>query len=266
MNDKVIVTRFFEGIKENINLFKGLAEQGLSFYQYVLGDLYDAMNDKQQAIRWYTKAEQQYVPAKNFLGWEYFSILRTKENYKQAVYWFRQTAEEYIDTQYNIGLLFLNGYGVEKNFEQAVYWLKRAADKGFEPAKRKLNALEKNDNCIISNTIKILSVKEIEQNVGEVIQKLKDFAEQDDIDAQYNLGYLYSDGKYTEPDFEQAVYWYKKAAEKEDMFAQYNLAFLYLLGQGVTTNIQQAIYWFEKSDSQGNPIALKTLLKLKKSL
>ena len=39
-------------------------------------------------------------------------------------------------------------------------------------------------------------------------------AEQGDADAQYNLGYSYSNGEGVEKDEEEAVKWYRKAAEQ----------------------------------------------------
>ena len=43
--------------------------------------------------------------------------------------------------------------------------------------------------------------------------------------AQYNLGYLYGNGKRMERDLGKAFYWYQKSAENENKVAQYNLGF-----------------------------------------
>jgi TPR repeat protein len=43
-------------------------------------------------------------------------------------------------------------------------------------------------------------------------------------------------------DAKQAVYWYKKAAEQGYAGAQYNLGFMYVNGKGVLKDDKQAVY------------------------
>ena len=81
---------------------------------------------------------------------------------------------------------------------------------------------------------------------------LKDAAEQGDIRAQVNLGYLYLEGKGVAQDYQQAIYWYTKAAERGNPNAQFNLGVMYGNGRGVPQNYKQAIYWFTKAAEQGN--------------
>jgi TPR repeat protein len=39
------------------------------------------------------------------------------------------------------------------------------------------------------------------------------------------------------------VYWYQKAAEQGLAEAQYNLGFMYVNGKGVLKDYKQAVYW-----------------------
>ena len=58
-------------------------------------------------------------------------------------------------------------------------------------------------------------------------------AEQGFADAQYNLGWCYSNGTGVLQDYKQAVYWYTKASEQGYANAQYNLGVCYYKGEGV---------------------------------
>ena len=80
----------------------------------------------------------------------------------------------------------------------------------------------------------------------------KPLAEQGDAAAQYNLGYMYNNGKGVPQNYTQALYWYKKAAEQGYANAQYNLGYMYNNGQGVSQNYTQAVYWYKKAAEQGN--------------
>jgi uncharacterized protein len=77
-------------------------------------------------------------------------------------------------------------------------------------------------------------------------------AEEGSHRAQYNLGWMYANGKGTSQNFPQAVYWYTKSAEQGNVYAQYNLGNLYLRGHGVTQNDELAFKWFTKAAEQGD--------------
>ena len=55
-----------------------------------------------------------------------------------------------------------------------------------------------------------------------------------------------------EEDPKKALYWFKKAAQDNDIQAQYNLGMIYLDGEGVKKNHNVAKEWFEKSSTQGH--------------
>lgn len=72
-------------------------------------------------------------------------------------------------------------------------------------------------------------------------------AAQGDVEAQYNLGVLYMDGKGVARDYEAAVGWFRKSAEAGHPPAQHNLALMYANGAGVTRNYPEAVKWFRKA-------------------
>jgi TPR repeat protein len=78
-------------------------------------------------------------------------------------------------------------------------------------------------------------------------------AKQGDVDAQFNLAFLYHHGVGCSRDARYAIYWYTKAAEQGHIQAQYYLGKLYNFGYGaeVQQDFKLAVYWLKKSAEQG---------------
>ena len=76
-------------------------------------------------------------------------------------------------------------------------------------------------------------------------------ANQDNAEAQYQLGYLYENSQLTK-DYALAASWYHRAAQRGSAKAQARLGIFYTAGLGVTKNINEAILWFGKAALQGN--------------
>ena len=60
------------------------------------------------------------------------------------------------------------------------------------------------------------------------------------------------------------VKWYQKAAEQGNADAQYNLGFCYSNGNGVEQSYEEAVKWYQKAAEQGNAYALERLESIKK--
>ena len=76
-------------------------------------------------------------------------------------------------------------------------------------------------------------------------------AEQGNIDAQFYIGSMYSEGKGVTKNDKRAAKWYTLAAEQGDMWAQNTLAGRYETGTGVRKNYKTAFDWYAKSAEQG---------------
>jgi hypothetical protein len=68
-------------------------------------------------------------------------------------------------------------------------------------------------------------------------------AEQGNVDAQFGLGAMYTNGQGVAKDERTAVLWYTKAAEQGDAGAQYTLGVMYANGQGVAKDKKTAALW-----------------------
>ena len=97
------------------------------------------------------------------------------------------------------------------------------------------------------------AVKLYEQgNYKEAARIFKDYAEQRNAGAQFNLGLMYHNGQGVTQDDRQAVKWWQKAAEQGNAGAQYNLGLMYKKGQGVAQDYRQAAKWYQKAAEQGD--------------
>jgi TPR repeat protein len=106
---------------------------------------------------------------------------------------------------------------------------------------------------------------------GKIVAAIVD---QDNADAQVNLGWMYKQGRGVEQDNEQAVLWHRKAAEQgyrgvapviesdgyepwkqkvheQNLTGEYAIGrFLYATGQGAVPDKTQAVGWFQKAAEQ----------------
>ena len=97
---------------------------------------------------------------------------------------------------------------------------------------------------------------------GDYAQALKIFrslAAQGNAPAQYNIGYMYSNGQGVTQNYQEALKWYRLAADQGYAKAQTNIGYAYLNGQGVTHNHQEALKWFRLAAAQGQPSAIENL-------
>ena len=77
-------------------------------------------------------------------------------------------------------------------------------------------------------------------------------AEQGNVTAQYNLGWMYSKGQGVPRDYKEAVRLYSLAAEQGDLDAQLKLGVSYGMGRGVSQDYALAHMWWNLSGSNGN--------------
>jgi S1-C subfamily serine protease len=80
-------------------------------------------------------------------------------------------------------------------------------------------------------------------------------AEQGLVNAQYNLGTMYYDGKGVPQDHKEAVRWYRLSADQGLAKAQLRLGLMYANGTGVPQDYEEAVKWYRLSAEQGNSTA-----------
>lgn len=94
----------------------------------------------------------------------------------------------------------------------------------------------------------------------EIIRQNKRKALAGDAAAQNMVGKYYFEGIISlHPDYAEAARWYRKAAEQGNVDAQNNLGWMYINGYGVKKDEKEAKIWFEKAAEGGCVLALDNL-------
>ncbi len=93
------------------------------------------------------------------------------------------------------------------------------------------------------------------EDVAPGIEELRAKAESGDAIAQYNLGWMFANGRGIAQDDAEAVKWFRKAAEQGYASAQSNLGVMYEQGRGVEQDYAEAVKWYRKAAEQGDAIA-----------
>ena len=81
------------------------------------------------------------------------------------------------------------------------------------------------------------------QNGGRALFWTRKAADQDDPDAQFQIGYRYETGDDVPMDYAQALGWYIKAANQDHVLAQSFISRMYEYGLGVPKSQSQAKMW-----------------------
>lgn len=66
--------------------------------------------------------------------------------------------------------------------------------------------------------------------------------------AQYNIGWLYYNGRGVDKDYGEALKWFQKAADQGNVEALMSIGFMYLEGYGVKQDYVEAQKWLQKAD------------------
>ena len=88
-------------------------------------------------------------------------------------------------------------------------------------------------------------------NYATALQEWRPLAEQGHVEAQFNLGLMYSEGLDVPQDYAEAAKWFRAAAENGNVFAPVLLGRMYWAGLGVPRDYVQAHMWFDLAVAQG---------------
>lgn len=181
---------------EGLEALIEIARDGNARAQYKLDCIYLnrglAPDNMQKCIDWLSRsAEQGYDSAQYKLGLCYYDGKGVAQDYATALSWFRKAADQgHQSAMYYVGRCYARGEGVESDTVEAKRWIDSAIDikeeETLTPYQKQLNA---NATAIVTRQ-----------------------AEKGDAYAQYFLGLIYEEGKYTARDLNKACEWFEKAA------------------------------------------------------
>jgi TPR repeat protein len=131
-----------------------------------------------------------------------------------------------------LGSLYENGgNGVARDYTQALQWYQKAADQGNLPAKYDLAMMYFNGKGMAKDFTKAAGLLQDPANGGMAA-------------AQYRLGYLYAHGQGVQfQDYKTAAEWLTRAANQNDTQAQIDLGDLCFNGSGVAQSYEDAYFW-----------------------
>ncbi|UZF93029.1 tetratricopeptide repeat protein [Bosea sp. NBC_00550] len=95
----------------------------------------------------------------------------------------------------------------------------------------------------------------VPQNHAEALKWYRLAADQGNAEAQLMLGAMYRNGDGVPQDYAEALKWHRLAADQGNAEAQYFLGFMYSNGQGVPQNHAEALKWYRLAADQGNAFA-----------
>lgn len=126
--------------------------------------------------------------------------------------------------------MYSEGLGVRPNHEEAFQWALKAAKQNYAQGQH--------------------NVAVYYYEWGDYSQALYGYhkaAEQGNAASQFNLALIYTKGKGTPVNHQEAFKWNLKATEQDQPQSQVNLATQYQNGEGVEQNFHQAIGWYVKA-------------------
>ena len=104
------------------------------------------------------------------------------------------------------------------------------------------------------------------QDYKEAAKWFRLAALQGDTDAQFNLGFMYKNGRGITRDFKEALKWYQLAFEQGSVAAGHQVGVMYYEGQGVNQDNVIAYMWWYLAAENGNPDSKKNINILAKKM
>ncbi|MCP4699852.1 MAG: sel1 repeat family protein [Gammaproteobacteria bacterium] len=201
-------------------LLKKAAENGDVNAQATLGKAYlegekGLPTDYRKAYKLTEKAAMQGHPeAQNNLGVMHAKGWFVSQDYEKAAKWYKKSAEQKNPVaQVNLAGLYAKGLGVKKNEKKAAKLIRSATEHG--------------DFTGLSSLALSGSKSIIADDIQEWVKLLLNLAEEGDVDAQFNLGVIYGEGRSLQKDIQQAIEWLCKAGNQGHNEAKRRLQKIY---------------------------------------
>jgi hypothetical protein len=227
------------------------ARAGDRLAEYLLASLYLNGNgvpkDTDEGLKWLTKsADQGYARAQSDLGALYISGRHVAANTTRGMELLgKAAAQGDPSASYNLGVMY-HDPGDSQNRAKAETYFLVAAKKGYADAQYALARM-----CYDR------------KDFVQAAEWYAKAAAQGDLQATYNLGYMYHDGLGVQKSYQKANELFLQIADKgrfeEDGSLQYKaldmLGNSYRYGQGVSQNYMEAYKWYFLAAVRGHPDA-----------
>jgi TPR repeat protein len=219
--------------------------------QFLLAALYlhgnGVAKDTDVAVQWLERsAGQGYAPAQSDLGGLLLEGRNVARDTTRALnLLLKAAAQQDSGAFYNLGVMYRDGLGVAEDREKCRRYFLAAAEKGYALAQYGIGQLSFEDKDFMRSAYWY-------QKAGN----------QGDLEALYNLGYMYHEGLGVEKDYRRANELFLTIARQgrfdEERRATKALDMLgnsYRKGEGVPRDYVEAYKWYLLAASQGHPDA-----------
>lgn len=278
-----------------VERFRERALNGNAIAQNNLGALYlkghGVAQSYEQARHWFEMAAEAELPGAMFnLAMVYLRGYGVEIDINKSNALLQQSAQHGDrDAQFFLGLHYSNGTGVNRDIEAAKLWFRRAAEQELAVAMYNLGILYLNPDPDLGDEdlalawlekaraakypgidliiAKInLSSKEDPARIALGVEQYIALAEANNLEAQIQLGMMYTLGQHIEQSYDEGRFWLERAATQGAAHAQLNLGNLYAEGIGVDKDLVKAMAWYSIAADNGDPAASQNAELLRESL
>ena len=218
-------------IAKAIGLYKDLANGGMNYAMFRLGECYLADNDHKEGFKWLSmSASSGNIDAM------YLLHSLSHDDTEDMNRWFSEYAErlDYTDAWRIMNIMD------DDNAESS--W-KRMVELSSDNPQRMINEI---DACIE------LYLKNDPH--GRFVWHMR-CSQLNDSDSMLEVGRMYQLGLGVDRSYDHAMEYYRKAAELDNYRAMYRIGRMYQLGLGVEASNNDARQWFQKIPSIDYPMA-----------
>ena len=251
-----------ESIPDSIYWLRKSAENNCVEAQIELASRYrnghDVSLDEKEAFKWMNKAAHDDFSGRayNYLGVYYDDGIGTDINHGFAFTCYEKSAERgYVWGIYNSGICYRYGRGTNIDNIKAFQYFKKAAEAGLAEAQYELGlCYELGKGSGQGYSVELARPwyqKAANQGNKDALErlrilKLRQQADNGDIDAQFRVGEYFDDTNNAMYDHEIAWQYLLKAAANGHAYAQYKVGLKYVSNDSV-----KACQWFANAANQG---------------
>ena len=168
-------------------------------------------------------------------------------DFETAMYQFQQIADQRDSLQaananFMLGKMYERGDGVLIDDQIAYSYYEKAANNGHSEARQRIQEFG-SDESIVQDWY-------------------MEAAWDGDVDAQYNLGYLFETGMGVQIDKARALQWYEEAAKEQHESAQFRLGLMLISGGIKSRDLDVGKSWIKSAAENGNDVAMQIVHQL----
>ena len=251
--------------------FSLASTNGYNHADYYIGNMYyyglGFEQSYENAIQYYEKsANKGDYYASHRLGRMYQQGEGVDINLKNSEMYYKHALKNVVTANYDLARLYELHTEIFNKTEENIYQLYKTALRGFEKQEEDMH--DTFTEIRLGNMY--LNGQGTEQDINKAVEWLNKAAEQNNPDALYQLGYIYSSEEYSIADTEKAFEYYARALENyieaekenENATAEYRIGRMYFNGMGIEENVSEAVKWLEKAALNHNATAAYQLYKI----